>query len=50
MNYFWELMDEEFLDYNALSRYAIKDIKSLDREDPRFLQMMKMRINTHLIT
>lgn len=47
MKDFWELMDEEFLDYNALSRYAKKDIKSLDREDPRFLQMMKMRINTH---
>ena len=31
--------------YNALSRHAIKDIKSLDREDPRFLQMLKMRIN-----
>ena len=43
-------MDEEFLDYNAISRYAITDIKLLDIEDPRFLQMMKMRINTHLIT
>ena len=30
-----------------MPRYAIKDIKSLDRKDPRFLQIMKMRINTH---
>ena len=47
MQDFWSLMDEEFLNYNALARYAIKDIKSLDREDPRFLQIMKMRITTH---
>jgi hypothetical protein len=47
MQDFWSLMDEEFLNYNAIARYAIKDIKSLDREDPRFLQIMKMRITTH---
>ena len=46
MKDFWDLMDEEFLDYNAFSRYAIEDIKCLDREDPRFLKIMKMRINT----
>ena len=44
---FWKLMDQEFLDYNALSRTAIEDIKSLPRKDPRFLQMLKVRLTTH---
>ena len=44
---FWKLMDQEFLDCNALSRTAIEDIKSLPRKDPRFLQMLKVRLTTH---
>ena len=40
-------MDQEFLDYNALSRTAIEDIKSLPRKDPSFLQMLKVRLTTH---
>ena len=44
---FLKLMDQEFLDYNALSRTAIEDIKSLPRKDPRFLQMLKVRLTTH---
>ena len=39
----WSHMDKEYLDYNALSRSAIADVKSLDRKDSRFLQMMKAK-------
>ena len=31
-------MDEEFLDHKALTIDAVKDIKSLDKEDPRLPQ------------
>ena len=44
---FWSHMDKESLDYNALSRSAIADVKSLDRKDSRFLQMMKVKLTTH---
>ena len=44
---FWHHMDKEYLDYNALSRSAIADVKSLDRKDSRFLQMMKVKLTTH---
>jgi hypothetical protein len=44
---FWNHMDKEYLDYNALSRSAIADIKNLDRKDSRFLQMMKVKLTTH---
>jgi hypothetical protein len=44
---FWSHMDKEYLDYNALSRSAIADVKSLDRKDSRFLQMMKVKLTTH---
>ena len=47
MKGFWEAMDEEYLDYNQLSRGAINDIKSLDRKDPRFLQMMLKKLQSH---
>jgi hypothetical protein len=40
-------MDKEYLDYNALSRSAIADIKNLDRKNSRFLQMMKVKLTTH---
>jgi hypothetical protein len=40
-------MDKEYLDYNALSRSAVADVKSLDRKGPRFLQMMKVKLTTH---
>ena len=43
MTDFWSLMDNEYLDYNALSRSAVADVKSLDRKDPRFLQMMQVK-------
>ena len=41
------MMDREYLDYNALSRTAIQDMKNLNRKDPRFLQMMKVKLETH---
>jgi hypothetical protein len=44
---FWRHMDEEYLDYHALSRSAIADVKSLDRKDSRFLQMMQVKLNNH---
>ena len=44
---FWDLMDAEYLDYNQLSRSAIADVKSLDRKDSRFLQMMLVKLQTH---
>ena len=47
MEGFWEAMDEEYLDYNQLSRGAINDIKGLDRKDPRFLQMMLKKLQSH---
>ena len=47
MEDFWTLMDCEYLDYNQLSRAAIADIKSLDKKDPRFLQMMMVKLTTH---
>ena len=47
MDTFWTLMDEEYLDYNQLSRAAIANIKSLDKKDPRFLQMMLVKLTTH---
>ena len=47
MKGFWEAMDEEYLDYNQLNRGAINDIKSLDRKDPRFLQMMLKKLQSH---
>ena len=43
----WSLMDGEYLDYNQLSRGAIADIKNLDKKDPRFLQMMMIKLTTH---
>ena len=43
MQNFWSLMDNEYIDYNALSRSAVADVKSLDRTDRRFLQMMKVK-------
>ena len=46
MKDFWDTMDSEYLDYNQLSRGAIKDIKSLDRKDPRFLQMMLKKLQS----
>ena len=33
---FWNHMDKEYLDYNALSRSAIADIKNLDRKADSF--------------
>ena len=33
MTDFWSLMDNEYLDYKALSRSAVADVKSLDRRD-----------------
>ena len=45
---FWESMDGEYLDYNQLSRGAIRDIKALDRNDPRFLQMMLKKLSSHM--
>ena len=47
MEDFWAQMDKEFLDYNALSRAAIQDIKSLDRKDNRFPQMMLTKLTMH---
>jgi hypothetical protein len=47
MKDFWRHMDEEYLDYHALSRSAIADVKSLDRKDSRFLQMMQVKLNNH---
>ena len=47
MTNFWSHMDKVHLDYNALSRSAIADVKSLDRKDSRFLQMMKVKLTTH---
>ena len=41
------LMDGEYLDYNVLAKSAVADVKSLDRKDPRFLQMMKVKLQTH---
>ena len=41
------MMDHAFLVYNALSRTAIEYIKSLPRKDPRFLQMLKVRLTSH---
>jgi hypothetical protein len=40
-------MDKFFLDYNSLSSHAVEDTIALPREDPRFFQMMNMRITTH---
>ena len=40
MSDFWDTMDNEYLDYNQLARGAIKDIKSQDKKDPRFLQIV----------
>ena len=40
-------MDQDLLDYDAPSRTAIEDRKSLPRKDPRFLQMLKVRLTTH---
>jgi hypothetical protein len=47
MKDFWRHMDEEYLDYHALSRSAIAEIKSLDRKDSRFLQIMHVKLNHH---
>ena len=47
MDDFWETMDNEYLDYNHLARGAIKDIKSLDKKDPRFIQMMLKKIQSY---
>ena len=47
MTDFWSHMDKEYLDYHALSRSAIADIKSLDRKDSRFLQIMHVKLNHH---
>jgi hypothetical protein len=47
MKDFWWLMDGEYLDYNVLAKSAVADIKSLDRKDPRFMQMMKVKLQTH---
>jgi hypothetical protein len=44
---FRSLMDEEYLDYYALCNAAISDIKNLDREDNRFLQIIHMQLNSH---
>ena len=40
-------MNKEYLDYNSLSRSAVADMKSLDRKDPRFHQMMNIKLTTH---
>jgi hypothetical protein len=46
---FWSLMDKRY--YNALSKSAVKfaiaDVKGLNREDKGFLQEMKRKLNTH---
>ena len=47
MKDFWGLMDGEYLDYNVLAKSAVADVKSLDRKDPRFLQMMRVKLQTH---
>ena len=47
MGDFWKNMDEEYLDTHALSKSAITDIKSLDRSDSRFLQIMKVKLTNH---
>ena len=47
MGDFWKNMDEEYLDTHALSKSAITDIKSLDRSDSRFLQIMKVKFTNH---
>jgi hypothetical protein len=44
---FWKYMDKEYLDFHALSKAAISDIKNLDRTDSRFLQMMKVKLSNH---
>ena len=40
-------MDKEYLDFHALSKAAISDIKNLDRTDSSFLQMMKVKLSNH---
>ena len=47
MTNFWILRDREHLDYNAMIWSAITDVKSLDRKDSRFLQIMKEKLTTH---
>jgi hypothetical protein len=44
---FWSLMDKEYLNYYALCRSAIADVKRLDKKDNRFLQMMHVKLNSH---
>ena len=43
----WDLMNKEYLDYNALSSLAIRELKDLDRHDLRFLQIMKVNLATN---
>jgi hypothetical protein len=46
---FWNVFDKKY--YNALAKasakFAIEDVKSLDREERGFLREMRRRLNTH---
>jgi hypothetical protein len=48
---FWSLVDKEYKDYNAAIRtsitFAIVDVKILDRQDIRFLQLIKAKLASH---
>ena len=45
MTDFWSHMDNEYLDYNALSRSAIADVKNLDRTNKYVWAHMPIVVN-----
>ena len=47
MESFWKLMDREYLDYNALSRTAIQDVKSLNRKDQHKPRIIRIGLQDH---
>ena len=47
MDNFWALMDDEYVNYNELARLAIADIKSVDRKDTRYIQIVKNKLLTY---
>ena len=47
MDTFWQMMDEEYVDFKELARRAIEEVKALDKADSRFLQIFKNKLIMH---
>ena len=49
MTDFWALMDDEYVNFHELARKAVHDIKSVNRKDTRYIQIIRNKLLTYKV-